>query len=501
MDLKAQLTQQLVTAGYTTAASWDLAHLPDTTSRQTPFAVFDPASGTEIGKVPDMTATDASAAIATAYDGFATWQTTHQDERARILRRWAARLRQHRDVLAALITWEQGKPLKEARGEIHHSAALLEWFAGEAERITGRAFPRQAGLRPRATTIHLKAKGVIAAITPWNFPVASVIAKVGAALAAGCTVVHKPAEATPLIALALARHAYAAGVANNAWQIITTSQPATVGAVLCTDPRIAMVTFTGSTQTGGIIAGQAGAHIKPVALELGGNAPFVVFKDADLAVAVAAAVAAKFYNCGQICIGANRFLVHDSLHDAFVKQLTEAMAGLKVGCGFAPDTALGPLITSHAQQKLAQMVATACKQGAELRVAGGPLTATAGSYFAPALLTGVTPEQAVWHQELFGPVACVTRFTTTAEGLALAHATASGLAGYAFTNDLSLSSHLAQTWPSGMLGINTSDICSPAWPFGGTKQSGFGREGGHDALKEFMAETTVVTAYPKEPLL
>jgi succinate-semialdehyde dehydrogenase/glutarate-semialdehyde dehydrogenase len=447
------------------------------------FAVLNPADGTVIAEVADLGADAARNAVAAASRALPGWRRSPTHERARLVEAWAQSILGAREDLAHLLTAEQGKPLGEARGEIEQCATMLRWFAEEARRVHGQTLPINDG-EVRNLTVK-QPVGVVAAITPWNFPAAAVVVKCGAALAAGCTVVLKPSDLTPLIALALVRLSVEAGLPAGVLNVVTCSAPAAVGEVLSTDPRVHMISFTGSIRVGKTLTAQAAGTLKKVALELGGNAPFIVFDDADLAQAADAAVRARFYNSGQICIGANRFFVQDAIHDRFVEALAARVSQLRLGVGLEPETRVGPLINEQAVTKVASLVDEAVSKGARA-VVGGRRAARGGLFYEPTVLRDVTPAMSLYQAEIFGPVAPVYRFSTEDEVLARANETEAGLSAYVYTAKLGRLWRMAEELEAGMVGANTANICAPEVPFGGIKQSGKGREGGLGCLDDFL---------------
>jgi succinate-semialdehyde dehydrogenase/glutarate-semialdehyde dehydrogenase len=452
-------------------------------SGETRFAVHDPSDGSVIAEVADLGAEAARNAVAAAARALVGWRRTPANERARLVEAWARAIVGAREDLARILTWEQGKPLREAQGEIDQCAISLKWFAEECKRAHGHTLPVNSG-EVRNLTVK-QPVGVVAAITPWNFPAAAVVVKCGAAIAAGCTVVLKPSELTPLIALALSRLAVEAGLPAGVLNVVTCSTPGAVGEVLTTDPRVQMVSFTGSTGVGKTLMGKVASTLKKVALELGGNAPFIVFEDADVAQAADAAVGARFYNSGQICIGANRFFVQDALYERFVEELAARVARLRLGTGLEPETRVGPLINEQSVAKVASLVDEAVAQGARA-VTGGRRAARGGLFYEPTVLRDVTPAMRLYRTEIFGPVAPVYRFTDEDEVIARANETEAGLAAYVYTARLGRLWRLAEELEAGMVGANTASICAPEVPFGGIKQSGLGREGGLGCLDEFL---------------
>ncbi|HEX5746822.1 MAG TPA: NAD-dependent succinate-semialdehyde dehydrogenase [Archangium sp.] len=450
---------------------------------ETRFAVRDPSNGAVIAEVADLGADAARNAVDAAARALPTWRRSPANERSRLIEAWAGALLEAREDLARLLTWEQGKPLRQARDELSQGAASLRWFAEENRRAQGHTLPvNNAGVR----NLTIKQPvGVVTAITPWNFPAAAVLVKCGAAMAAGCTVVLKPSEFTPLIALAVARLAAEVGIPAGVLNVVTCSSAGAVGEVLTTEPRVQMVSFTGSTQVGKAIMGKAAGGVKKVALELGGNAPFIVFEDADLAQAADAAIGARFYNSGQICIGANRFFVQDSIYERFVSELAARVARLRLGSGFEPDTDVGPLINEQAVAKVASLVDEARSQGARA-VVGGQRAARGGLFYEPTVLRDVTPAMALYRTEIFGPVAPVYRFSSEDEVIARANETDAGLSAYVYTSQVGRLWRMSEELEAGMVGANTTSICAPEVPFGGIKHSGLGREGGPGCLDEYL---------------
>ncbi len=447
------------------------------------FPVVDKASGETIARVPDMGPVDARAAITAAEAAFKPWSRTLAKERARVLRRWYDLIIAHVDELALLLTKEQGKPLAEARAEVAYGAAFVEFNAEEARRVYGETIPsHKADARIMVTK---EPVGVVAAITPWNFPVAMITRKVAPALAAGCTVVVKPAEDTPLCALALAELASRAGIPPGVFNVITARDPIAIGEVLTTDPRVRLVTFTGSTEVGRILMRQASSTIKKVALELGGNAPLIVFNDADLERAVSGALASKFRNAGQTCVCANRILVQAGIYDAFAARLVSEVAKLKVGPGIDEGVMQGPLINAAAISKVEAHVADALSGGAAI-LTGGSRIARPGNYYQPTVLAGVTSGMLITREETFGPVAPLIRFETDDEAITIANDTPFGLAAYFFTRDLARAFRVSEALEFGIVGVNEGLTSTELAPFGGIKQSGLGREGSHHGIEEFL---------------
>ncbi|ASG22264.1 NAD-dependent succinate-semialdehyde dehydrogenase [Nitrospirillum viridazoti] len=445
-------------------------------------AVSNPATGRTLGHVRRSGREDARAAVDAAAGAFPAWRKRTAKERAAILRRWFDLMTAHANDLARLLTAEQGKPLAEAKGEIAYAASFLEWFGEEAKRIYGETIPaHRADARILVTR---QPVGVVAAITPWNFPTAMITRKVGAALAAGCTVVLKPSELTPLSALALAVLAEEAGVPAGVLNILCGDAPA-IGDTWLADGRVRKLTFTGSTAVGKRLTAAAAGTMKRVSMELGGNAPFIVFDDADLDAAVEGALLAKFRNTGQTCVCANRLLVQDGIHDAFAERLATRTAALVVGDGLAGPSDQGPLINGGALAKVESHVEDALAQGAILMTGGRRVDRT-GNFFAPTVLTGLTPAMKIATEETFGPVAALQRFTHEDEAMVLANQTAAGLAAYAYTRDLARFWRVSEALEYGMVGINTGSISTEVAPFGGFKESGLGREGSHHGIEEYL---------------
>lgn len=437
-------------------------------------AVTDPATGAVIAHVPTLGAAETILAVEAAARAFPAWSALTGKQRGSVLRRWHDLVVAHADDLARILTLEQGKPLSESRGEIDYAASYIEYYAEEAKRVSG-----QVPSSHRADAMALVTRqplGVVAAITPWNFPAAMITRKVAPALAAGCSVVVKPAPDTPLTALALAELAHRAGLAPGLLNVVTGDAKA-IGGVLTGHRLVRAVSFTGSTPVGKLLAAQSATTVKRVLLELGGNAPFMVFDDANLDAAVAGAIAAKFRNSGQTCVCANRFYVQAGIHDRFVEKLAAAMGRLEVGHGLHPDTTLGPLINISAVDKTRRHVVDAISHGARL-VCGGMEWTEPGNFYPPTLVTGATSEMLVASDETFGPLAAVFRFENEEEAIAAANASDSGLAAYLFSRDASRLFRVNKALEFGMVGMNTGLISSELMPFGGIKESGDGREGG-----------------------
>ncbi len=445
--------------------------------------IANPATGDIVGHVPELGAVETRRAIEAAHAAWPGWRALTAQARAAILRRWFTLLLEHQEDLATLMTLEQGKPLAEARGEIAYAASFIEWFAEEGKRVYGDTIPAH---QPDKRILVLKEPvGVCAAITPWNFPAAMIARKAGAALAAGCTMVVKPAPQTPFSALALAALAEQAGLPAGVLNVVTGSAQI-IGDEILDNPLVRKLSFTGSTRTGQYLMQRCAVTLKRLSLELGGNAPFIVFDDADLDAAVAGALASKYRNSGQTCVCANRFLIHDAVYDAFAVRLTEAVGvQLKVGNGLDPGVMQGPLIDAAALAKVERHVADAVAHGAKILI-GGQRHELGGTFYQPTILSEVTPAMLIAREETFGPVAPLFRFHNDAEAIALANATEFGLAAYFYSRDLSRVFRVAEALQYGMVGVNTGLISTEVAPFGGIKQSGFGREGSKYGIEEYL---------------
>ena len=444
--------------------------------------VLNPATGAVVGRVPDLGAEETRAAIEAAHAAFPAWSGLLAKERGAILRRWYDLQREHAEDLARLMTAEQGKPLAEARAEVDYGSAFTEFYSEEAKRVVGEIIPtpRQSG----RVLVLKQPVGVVGAITPWNFPLAMITRKISPALAAGCTVVVKPAPETPLSALALAELAVRAGFPPGVINVVT-GDAEKIGGELTSNPQVRMITFTGSTAVGKLLMRQSAGTVKKLSLELGGNAPFIVFDDADLDAAVAGAMASKFRNSGQTCVSANRILVQSGIYDRFAGKLAEAVSNLKVGDGMEEGVAQGPLINEAGLLKVEAHVADALEQGAKA-VLGGTPHALGGTFFQPTVLTDVSPSMLIAREETFGPVAALFRFADDAEAIAMANDTPFGLAAYFYTRDLARAWRVAEALDYGMIGINEGMISTELAPFGGVKESGQGREGSHHGIEEFL---------------
>ncbi len=446
------------------------------------FAVTNPATGETLGSVPDMGVAETRRAIEAAEKALPVWRDRPAKERAQIMRRWFELVMADQERLARIITAEQGKPLAEARGEIAYGAAYIDWFAEEGRRVYGDIVP---GAMDRRLLVLKQAIGVTAAIAPWNFPSAMLARKVAAALGAGCTIVAKPAELTPFSALALAELAARAGVPAGVVNVVTARDPVPIGQELTRNPIVRKLTFTGSTEVGRILLRQAAENIQKCSMELGGNAPLIVFDDADLNLAVKGAIATKYRNSGQTCISANRFLVQRSIADAFARRLAEAASDLKVGEGSEEGVAIGPLIEAAAVEKVERHISDAVAHGAEI-LTGGARHRLGGLFFEPTVLANVTPDALIFNEETFGPVAPVVPFDTEEEAIRHANATPYGLAAYFYSRDVARIFRIAERLEFGMVGVNESLISTEVAPFGGVKHSGLGREGSRYGLDDYL---------------
>ena len=447
------------------------------------LAVTNPATGALIAEVADTTAADTRTAIDAAAAAMPAWAATPAKARAAILRRWFDLIMANQEDLARLMTAEQGKPLAESRGEIAYAASFIEWFAEEAKRVYGDVIPAPHG--GQRILVLKQPVGVVAAITPWNFPAAMITRKVGPALAAGCGIVVKPAAQTPLSALALAVLAEEAGLPAGLLSIVPTSDARGVGEEMTGNPLVRKLSFTGSTEIGKLLYRQSADTVKKLGLELGGNAPFIVFDDADVDEAVKGAIASKYRNAGQTCVCANRLYVQAGIHDAFVARLADAVRALKVGDGAVPGIEVGPLIEEAAVEKVERHIADATEKGAQV-VCGGARSALGGTFFEPTLLVGVTAAMAVAQEETFGPLAPVFRFEDEADVVAQANDTRFGLAAYFYARDLARVWRVAEALEYGIVGVNTGLISTEVAPFGGIKESGVGREGSRYGIDDYL---------------
>lgn len=447
------------------------------------FDVFNPATGEKLATLPEMGATETSAAIDAAYKAQQVWAARPAKDRSVLLRKWFDLIVANADELAAILTAEMGKPLPEAKGEILYAASYVEWYAEEAKRINGETIP--APSVDKRMLVIKQPVGVVGTITPWNFPAAMIARKVAPALAVGCTVVSKPAEQTPLSAIALAVLAEKAGLPAGVFNVILGTDGPAIGKELCYNPKVRKISFTGSTEVGRILMRQCSDQIKKVSLELGGNAPFIVFDDANLDAAVEGAMASKYRNAGQTCVCANRIYVQSNVYDAFAEKLAKKVAELSVGNGFDKGITIGPLIEEAAIEKVEAHIADAVSKGATV-VAGGKRVEGKGTFFEPTVLKGVARGMTVAREETFGPVAPLFRFDTVEDVIAQANDTEFGLAAYFFAGDLKKVWQVTEALEYGMVGVNTGIISSEAAPFGGIKQSGLGREGSAHGADDYL---------------
>ncbi len=444
--------------------------------------VENPATGERLGSVPNAGRDETRDAIAAAAAAFPAWRARTGKERAALLRAWFDLIMQNQEDLATLMTLEQGKPLAESRGEVAYGAAFIEWFAEEAKRTYGDIIPGHA--RDKRILVTKEPIGVVGCITPWNFPIAMITRKVGPALAAGCTTVVKPASQTPFSALALAALAEQAGLPPGVLNVVTGSAR-DIGGELTSNPLVRKISFTGSTEVGKLLMAQSSATVKKLSLELGGNAPFIVFDDADLDAAVEGAIVSKYRNSGQTCVCANRLLVQAPVYDAFAARLSAAVSRLKVGSGLEPGVTQGPLIDEAAVAKVEAHIADALAKGATL-LRGGHRTAPGGRFFEPTVLTGATEAMAIAREETFGPVAPLFRFETEADAIRMANATEFGLAAYFYGRDIGRIFRVAEALEYGIVGVNTGLISTEVAPFGGVKESGIGREGSKYGIDDYL---------------
>ncbi|QDY71169.1 NAD-dependent succinate-semialdehyde dehydrogenase [Qingshengfaniella alkalisoli] len=449
----------------------------------TGIPVLDPSTGKTLAEVPDAGIDDAMRAVDAAHSAAAGWRRTPSRQRSEILRRWFTLMTEHAEELALLISLENGKALPDARGEVAYAAEFFRWYAEEATRVGGEF--RHAPSGAHNILVDHEPIGIAVLITPWNFPAAMATRKIGPALAAGCTVILKPASETPLTAYAMARLGEEAGVPPGVVNVLTTSQPGPVTGAMLADPRVRKLSFTGSTGVGRTLLAEAAKSVVNCSMELGGNAPFVVFDDADLDAALDGAMVAKMRNGGEACTAANRFYVQSGIHDAFVAGLTQRMAALKLGKGYDPETQCGPMITTKAVEKIGRLVDEAKSRGARATTGGEPLPGS-GYYYPPTVLENVPTDAALAHEEIFGPVAAVYRFETEEDAIRLANDTEYGLAAYVYSQDIMRAMRVGRSIETGMVGINRGLMSDPAAPFGGAKQSGLGREGGVTGILEFM---------------
>ena len=452
---------------------------------QTRFAVSNPATGEELAQVANVGVSDVETAITAAEVALPAWRALTGKERSIILRRWFDLIVANSSDLARILTLEQGKPLAEAKGEVAYGASFLEWFAEEAKRVAG-AIPASTWNDKRMLVLK-QPIGVCAAITPWNFPIAMITRKIAPALAAGCTIIIKPAEQTPLSALALAELSRQAGIPAGVVNVITgdAAQSVAIGKVLCDSPVVRHLSFTGSTEVGRILMAQCAPTIKKLSLELGGHAPFIVFEDADIDAAVAGAMASKYRNAGQTCVCANRFYVHSKVIDAFTERFAKAVQTLTVGNGLDTGVMQGPLIDGAALTKVKEHVADALKKGAKL-ITGGKVAALGGHFYEPTILSKVTPEMRISFEETFGPVAPIMAFDDDAEVVRLANQSQYGLASYFYSRDIGRIWRVAEALEYGIVGVNSGAVSNEVGPFGGVKQSGLGREGSVWGMDEYL---------------
>jgi succinate-semialdehyde dehydrogenase/glutarate-semialdehyde dehydrogenase len=446
------------------------------------LSVHNPATGALVGKVPSLGAAETRRAIAAAEAAFGPWKAKTAAERAKILKRWFELMMENQEDLAQLMTAEQGKPLAEARGEIAYAASFIEWFAEEARRVYGEVIP--SPLPDRRLIVIKQPVGVCAAITPWNFPAAMITRKAAPALAAGCTMVVKPAEQTPLSALALAWLGQQAGIPPGVLNVVT-GEPVAIGGELTSNPKVLKLSFTGSTEVGRLLMAQCAPTIKKMSLELGGNAPFIVFDDADLDAAVAGAMVSKYRNAGQTCVCANRFLVQEGVQEAFAQKLAMAVTALRVGDGMEEGVTQGPLIDASALAKVEELLADAVQKGARV-VCGGRRHARGATFFEPTVLNGATTAMRMAREEIFGPVAPIYAFKDEADAVRMANDTEFGLAAYFYSRDIARAWRVAEALDYGMVGINSGLISNEVAPFGGVKQSGLGREGSRHGIEEYL---------------
>ena len=445
--------------------------------------VDNPATGEVIATIPQLDADAVNQAVTAANDAFKLWRKKTPAERGELVRKWYELMVERTDELATIMTTEQGKPLAEARGEVAYGASLIDWFGEEARRVCGDVM--ESPIPDKRFLTFKQPVGVFGAITPWNFPIAMITRKVAPGIAAGCACVLKPAEQTPLSALALAELAERAGIPAGVINIVTGMDGPAIGKTLCDDDRIRKMTFTGSTEVGRILMRQSAGTLKKMSLELGGNAPLIVFDDADIDTAIAGTMASKYRNAGQTCVCANRIFVQDGIYDEFARRLTEATAAMKVGNGMEDGVEQGPIIDGQGLDKIERHVADARAKGAEV-LTGGGRHALGGTYFEPTVLTGMTPEMEMFREETFGPVAGLFRFSTDDEAVAMANDTEFGLAAYIFTNNTSRLFRVSEALEYGMVSANTGIFSSEVGPFGGVKSSGLGREGSKYGIDEFL---------------
>lgn len=449
------------------------------------FEIHNPGNHELVGTVPDMNVNDANCAIKAASDAFKSWQKTTNKERSHLLRKWFNMLEENTDNIAEIITAESGKPLAEAKVEVTYGNSFIEFFSEEARRIHGEVMP--SPVRNKRLMAIKQPIGVVALITPWNFPHAMIARKAAAALAAGCTCIIKPSEDTPFTALAMAELGEKAGIPKGVLNVVTCNlkNSIEVGKLLCESPLTAGISFTGSTKIGKLLYEQCASGIKRMSLELGGNAPFIIFNSANVDNAVKGAMASKFRNCGQTCVSANRFLIQEEIHDSFVAKFAQEIKKLKLGIGTEPGVQCGPLINQAHFTKVADLVDDAVCKGAKIIVGGKPATKYGKFFYEPTLLDNITPDMKAYAEESFGPIAPIIRFKTEEEAVSIANCTEFGLASYMFSEDMSQIVRVSEALEAGMVGINDGIISTAEAPFGGVKQSGFGREGSIHGIDDF----------------
>ena len=447
------------------------------------FAVVNPARGDEIARVPNLGRAETARAIAAANTAMKDWAARTGKERSQVMRKWFELMMDHQDDLGKILTAEMGKPLAEAKGEIAYGASFIEWFGEEAKRVYGETIPGHQ--RDKRITVLKQPIGVVGSITPWNFPNAMIARKAGPALAAGCGFVARPAAETPLSALAMAVLGERAGLPKGILSVITSKKSSDIGKEFCENPIVRKLTFTGSTEVGRILLRQAADQVMKCSMELGGNAPFIVFDDADLDAAVAGAMMSKFRNNGQTCVCANRIYVQAGVYDAFAEKLQAAVAKTRVGDGLSEDVQFGPLINEAALEKVEEHIADAKAKGAKVET-GGKRHALGGNFFEPTILTGVTDQMLVTTEETFGPLAPLFKFETEQEVVAAANNTIFGLASYFYSRDIGRITRVQEALEYGIVGVNTGIISTEVAPFGGVKQSGLGREGSHHGMEDYL---------------
>ncbi len=467
-----------------TVPSYIDALVPESALADEGLEVVNPATLALLATVVDYSEQDVEEIVVKADRARVAWSALTAKERARHLLAWRDLLIEHQELLAKLMTAECGKPMAESMGEVLYGASFIEWFAEEGKRVYGDIIPSH--VQGKQALVLKQPIGTTAAITPWNFPLAMITRKAAPALAAGCSMVVKPAEATPLTALALESFAHQAGIPRDLFRVVTTTRPAQVGSLLCSSPIIRKLSFTGSTAVGRTLMRQSSDTVKKLSLELGGNAPFIVFDDADIESAIEGALVSKYRNAGQTCVCVNRFLVQDGIASEFVSRLAARVSALSVGNGSEEGVAIGPLINASALEKVERLVEDAVSKGAHIETGGHRVAVDEGSFYAPTVITGVTPDMSLFREEIFGPVAAVVTFTHEADAIALANDTEYGLAAYFYTQNLGRSWRVAQQLEYGMVGINEGIISTEVAPFGGIKQSGLGREGSKYGIDEYV---------------